>query len=258
VSTARIGEVELGRGRPKVCVPFVGATVAELAAEAAAVRADVADLVELRLDRFAAFRAPDGATSALDAVRTALDPALPVLVTVRTAREGGGADLPPEEHLALVTRIAGHPATDAVDVEMGLPGDLTARAVAAVHDRGLPVVMSFHDLAGTPRRDAIVARLARQQEQGADVVKRACTPRTPEDVLTLLGATVEYTARADARPAITMAMGRLGVVSRIAGETFGSCLTFGTVGAASAPGQVDAARLGATLDLLHGASVHGG
>jgi 3-dehydroquinate dehydratase-1 len=48
-----------------------------------------------------------------------------------------------------------------------------------------------------------------------------------------------------------MAMGPLGVVSRLAGETFGSVLTFGTVGAASAPGQVDAARLRAALDLIH-------
>jgi 3-dehydroquinate dehydratase-1 len=48
-----------------------------------------------------------------------------------------------------------------------------------------------------------------------------------------------------------MAMGPLGVVSRLAGEVFGSVLTFGTVGAASAPGQVDAARLRDALDLLH-------
>jgi 3-dehydroquinate dehydratase I len=48
-----------------------------------------------------------------------------------------------------------------------------------------------------------------------------------------------------------MAMGPLGAVTRLAGETFGSVLTFGTVGAASAPGQLDAVRLRAALDLLH-------
>jgi 3-dehydroquinate dehydratase-1 len=52
-------------------------------------------------------------------------------------------------------------------------------------------------------------------------------------------------------PAVTMSMGPLGAVSRVAGETFGSCLTFGTVGESSAPGQLDAAGLRATLELLH-------
>jgi 3-dehydroquinate dehydratase-1 len=78
-------------------------------------------------------------------------------------------------------------------------------------------------------------------------------PASPEDVLTLLGATADYASRPDARPAITMAMGPLGVVSRLAGETFGSALTFGTVGAASAPGQVDAGALRAALEVVHAA-----
>jgi 3-dehydroquinate dehydratase-1 len=125
--------------------------------------------------------------------------------------------------------------------------------VRAAHRAGRPVVLSFHDLLGTPSRAAIVDRLVTQQRLGADVVKLACTPGTPEDVLTVLAATAEYAGRPDARPAITMAMGPLGVVSRLAGETFGSVLTFGTVGAASAPGQVDAVALRAALELLHDA-----
>ncbi len=36
-----------------------------------------------------------------------------------------------------------------------------------------------------------------------------------------------------------MAMGSIGSISRIAGENFGSSITFGTVGAASAPGLLD-------------------
>ena len=70
-------------------------------------------------------------------------------------------------------------------------------------------------------------------------------------MLTLLAATRAYVGPGGRVPAITMAMGPLGVVSRLAGETFGSAVTFGTVGAASAPGQVDARALRAVLDLVH-------
>ena len=248
-----IGGVVLGPGRPRVCVPLTGATVAALEAEAAEVRPDVADLVELRIDRFAEVHDPAAVAAALSAVRAALDPALPVLLTFRTALEGGATPFAPEAYRDLLSAAAGHDAVAAVDVEMAVRPDVLEALVAAVHAAGKPVVMSFHALAGTPSSDEIVERLVRQQELGADVVKLACTPASPQDVLTLLAATEDYTAGRSARPAVTMAMGPLGVVSRLAGETFGSVLTFGTVGAASAPGQVDAARLRDALDLIHAA-----
>jgi len=245
--------VALGPGRPKVCVPLTGSTVDALAAEAAAIRAGVADLVELRIDRFADVADERAVRHAVAAVRAALDPRLPILFTLRTAAEGGGAQPRLEALRSLLVLAAGLEGVAAVDVEMALPADLVGAVVDAAHAAARPVVLSFHDLRGTPARDAVVERLVRQQELGADVVKLACTPASPEDVLTLLAATRDYASRPDALPAITMAMGPLGVVSRLAGETFGSVLTFGTVGAASAPGQVDAARLRDALDLIHAA-----
>ena len=253
MSSVRIGGVGLGPGRPKVCVPLTGSTIKALTAEAAAIGADVADLVELRIDRFADVADEQAVRAAVAAVRSALDPRLPILLTLRTAAEGGGAQPAPEALRALLVLAAGLEGVAAVDVEMALPADVVGAVVGAAHSAGKPVVLSFHDLGGTPARSAIVERLVRQQELGADVVKLACTPASAEDVLTLLAATRDYASRPDALPAITMAMGPLGVVSRLAGETFGSTLTFGTVGAASAPGQVDAARLRDALDLIHAA-----
>lgn len=253
--TARIGHVELGSGRPKVCVPLTGPTVEALEAEARAIRPTVADLVELRIDRYLDLAHGPAVEDAIGAVRATLDDALPVLLTCRSTKEGGSADLAPHVLEALTRLAARHPGVAAVDVEMALPDGLAAHLTQLVHDEGKPVVMSFHDIRSTPPRQEIVGRLLRQEELGADVVKLACTPGAPEDVLTLLGATRDHASRADARPAITMAMGPLGVVSRLAGETFGSALTFGTVGAASAPGQVDARALRAALDLIHEAQL---
>ena len=69
-------------------------------------------------------------------------------------------------------------------------------------------------------------------------------------MVTLLDATRTMHEEHADRPIVTMAMGGLGVVSRLAGQVFGSAATFGMVGKASAPGQVDAADLKVALNLL--------
>ena len=69
-------------------------------------------------------------------------------------------------------------------------------------------------------------------------------------MLALLGATWTTSQQAT-RPLITMSMTATGVVSRLAGGTFGSCATFGTVGKASAPGQIPVAQLRAALAIVH-------
>ena len=55
------------------------------------------------------------------------------------------------------------------------------------------------------------------------------------------------------RPIITMSMAGTGVISRLCGEVFGSSMTFGAVGKASAPGQMGAEDLNTVLALLHDA-----
>jgi 3-dehydroquinate dehydratase-1 len=49
-----------------------------------------------------------------------------------------------------------------------------------------------------------------------------------------------------------MSMGSLGCISRVAGETFGSCVTFGAFDKASAPGQLPVEKLRDVLAILHG------
>ena len=51
-------------------------------------------------------------------------------------------------------------------------------------------------------------------------------------------------------PVITMSMGDYGKVSRVAGKSFGSAMTFGCLGKASAPGQINVDDLRAILNIL--------
>ena len=88
------------------------------------------------------------------------------------------------------------------------------------------------------------------QEMEADIVKMAVMPREERDVLTLLDATLTMKELHAVTPVVTMAMGELGLVSRLTGKIFGSAITFGSVGMASAPGQIPTERLKAALELI--------
>ncbi len=86
-------------------------------------------------------------------------------------------------------------------------------------------------------------RLCKMQEMEADIAKLAVMPRTERDVLTLLDATLAMKELHQDTPIVTMAMGELGVISRLAGQLFGSAITFGSVGEVSAPGQIPVEKL---------------
>ena len=67
----------------------------------------------------------------------------------------------------------------------------------------------------------------------------------------MMQVTSEMVHKYTDRPVISMAMGSLGSISRIAGENFGSAVTFATVGAASAPGQFPIQELRTMMEVLH-------
>ena len=83
-----------------------------------------------------------------------------------------------------------------------------------------------------------------------DITKMAVMPQSEEDVLELLSATVQMKLHKADRPFVTMSMGKLGVISRASGSFSGSAITFGTVGKASAPGQIPCGILSQMLEAL--------
>ncbi|ARC57779.1 3-dehydroquinate dehydratase [Frondihabitans sp. 762G35] len=261
LASVRLRGTELGPGRPRICVPLVASTPDALRDAVAALPTGDVDLVELRADHLDCFTDDRGVDDevleavlrAVETVRSTLDEGVPLLFTFRSAPEGGQRDIEAGDYELLLASACASGRIDAVDIEMFTELAQLERIVNSAHSQGVAVVMSSHDFERTPTREQIVARLRLQQDLGADVVKIAVMPRSAADVLTLLAATEEYARVPGARPAVTMAMGALGVTSRLTGETFGSCLTFGSSGAASAPGQVEVGELRIVLDLIHAA-----
>ena len=240
-------------GFPAVCAPLVARTTHELVSECAAVAARGPDLLEWRVDFFDAI-ADAGAVerTAADLKRAA--GGIPILLTRRSAREGGEAIAASEAQVLQAYRAAcsaGH--VDLVDYEM----DNDAAQVREVRElsrmAGVQLVLSFHDFRATPDAEALFRRFEQAGSLGADIAKVAVMPQSRADVLALLAAT-ERASRALPIPIVSMAMGPLGAVTRACGWLFGSALTFAVGERASAPGQMPIADVRAVIEALRRAS----
>lgn len=238
--------------RPKLIAPIMPQSPADAAAQAGALRANPdVDLVELRLDPLLAQGLPTAALAdALRAAHAALAGGKPLLATVRTAREGGQAGLEPGGYAALCAALLQTHAAELLDVEFSAGKAVAAALRAQAAAAGVATVFSRHHFDGTPPVEEMAAALCCMADAGADVAKLAVMPRCPADAAALLQATALAKAQRPGTPLITMAMGAHGAVTRVCGGAFGSAATFGTVAAASAPGQPRAAALRAALAAL--------
>ena len=140
---------------------------------------------------------------------------------------------------------------DLIDVEYLQSEDIN-KEIRLLHKMGAKVVASHHDFTETPSSDIMYMILEQMKQSGADIVKIAVMPNSTDDVLRLLEETNHFHKRYANQPLITISMGKLGCVSRVAGEVFGSCVTFGVGRTASAPGQIAIKDLAHILDIMEG------
>ncbi|MBP3731301.1 MAG: type I 3-dehydroquinate dehydratase, partial [Mailhella sp.] len=228
MDAVNIGDVSLGAGRPRIIVPLTGRSPDELCGEAKELAFLPADVAEWRIDFLPAETIRD--TSLLRILQMLRSESkTPLLATCRSLREGGLYCASESEYACLCGRLCGTGMIDAIDVEaFSSDVEVVRGIIACAHDCGVTVVASSHDFSATPDREEIIRRLCFMQDSlGADILKIAVMPQKPADVLTLLSATDEMLALHAKKPLITMSMGPLGVISRVSGQFFGSCATFG-------------------------------
>ena len=242
MSVVRVRNLILGEGRPKICVPIAGRTREEIRKQTETARASGADLAEWRADWYEGTGEPEKLAEILRELREGLG-GFPLLVTFRSAEEGGEQEISPGEYEKFLLQVLDFGEADLLDVELFKGEELLSRICRKAHRQEMKVVASSHDFRETPPREELLERLKRMQEAGADLLKIAVMPADPGDVLTLLSASWEMKSRYARQPLIAISMGELGAVSRISGEIFGSVMTFGTAGQASAPGQISVEEL---------------
>ena len=234
--------------RCAICVPIVGPTVEDILSQVQdAVHAKV-DLIELRPDMWMKCSnisedeyIPTIVTFVEEVYAKVAD--MPVLFTWRTIGEGGETQLCGDNYTNLSQAIVDQGLVQAIDVELFAYTEEMGSIMKQAHHQGIQTVMSYHNFQSTPDIETLHVYAERMVSVGAQVIKFALMPSTNNDVLSVLQFTKELTERYPQLPRITMSMGQLGQMTRTCGHVFGNCLTFGTLGQASAPGQVEVAVL---------------
>ena len=245
----QIKKLTIGAGIPKICVPLTGTTEEKICQEAKDAKKAGADLVEWRADFFEGLMDKEACKQVLGKLSEILGET-PLLFTIRTSEEGGNIAISMEDYSACCRNAARSHIADLVDVEvMGNPEE-KKKLVAELQREGVKIIASSHDFDKTDSQEILLDRFREMEKSGADILKMAVMPHGFEDVAAIMEATNAMRKECE-KPLVSMAMGSIGSISRISGENFGSGITFGTVGAASAPGQFPIGELRSLLEALH-------
>ena len=240
----------LGKGVvPAIIMPLVGKSKDEILAEVSAIVPKKPDLLEWRIDFFAAIGDRRVVLETAQAIRASAA-GIPVLLTRRNETEGG-QPLPIKEPEVVAMYAAACQArcVELIDYELSNdPADIAAlRAVASAN--GIGMILSYHNFQMTPDAATLDAKFAAALHYGADVAKIAVMPQSDLDVLELLAATRRARESIDL-PLISMSMGGIGSLSRIIGWVYGSAATFAVGKSSSAPGQIAVEDLRAALAVV--------
>lgn len=247
----QIKGVEIGKGMPKICVPLTSKKAEELCREAKKVKEASPDLVEWRGDFFNELQCPQICAEMAGKLTEILGD-IPLLFTIRTKAEGGNADLSMQEYAKINEAVAAGKKVDLVDVEVFGNEEEKKKLIKKLQETGVKVIASSHDFAKTDAREILLERFKAMDATGADILKMAVMPQKLEDVSAIMQVTREMQKNFTEKPLVSMSMGEMGLLSRIEGEMFGSSITFASVEAASAPGQIPIRLLREKLLEFHG------
>jgi 3-dehydroquinate dehydratase-1 len=246
----KAGNVTLGGLVPLVCVPLVGKSRDEVLAEVRNLENVAPDIIELRADAWDCIEDREKSAALLREVR-GMAKSLPAILTCRGHWEGGIKEVSESAKDAVYDTAIKEGLVNFVDKELSY-GEPKLRALKErANAKGISLIISYHNFERTPSKEFIYSQLARQIHCGADVAKAALMPRSEEDVLRLLSATLAVRRDFPDAPMITMSMGPIGMHSRVIGGFYGSDLTFAVGSAASAPGQIPAARMRSAFELMY-------
>jgi 3-dehydroquinate dehydratase I len=143
------GKPIAGGKLPLICTPLVGRTREEVLAELATVLPKAPDLIEWRVDFFAALGDAQAVIATAHAIR-AVAGATPVLFTRRSTREGGQPIALAEADVVRVHEaVCDARCIDMVDWEMSSDAADFARIRAATRANELPLVVSYHNFRRT-------------------------------------------------------------------------------------------------------------
>ncbi|MDD6310395.1 MAG: type I 3-dehydroquinate dehydratase [Firmicutes bacterium] len=253
----QVRNITLDTGRPKIAIPVTGTTQEEIAQQCEAIMKLPCDIIEWRVDYYLASLSNLDERIAsnevhLEIIRILDDidyitNGMPVIFTIRTKAQGGVVSLDSYKIHDLASLAAQSELVAFVDVELFDENDnlnqvQLAKRVEEIHEFDVKVIMSYHDFGRMPSLTEINNIVKAMRTLGGDISKIAGMAKSKNDALLMLKAAKDLT-EGDNDPVVMIAMGKEGMISRVAGGKFGSCITFAVGTETTAPGQVSATTL---------------
>lgn len=226
----------IGTGKPLVCVPVVEQSREDILAAAEKITGKGVDMLEWRMDWYEQITVWEQTSQVLKALADICKDTV-LLCTFRSKKQGGEQEMTEADYTQLLKKTAESGYADILDVEVFEVSEPKA-LLAQLHKSPVYVIASQHYFFHTPEHEVMEKELTDMKAMGADIGKLAVMPEKNTDVLRLLKVTASVKEHLKEYPIVTMAMGGMGVISRISGQIFGSCITFAAVGKVSAPGQL--------------------
>ncbi|WP_367007260.1 type I 3-dehydroquinate dehydratase [Streptococcus sp. ZY19097] len=167
-----------------------------------------------------------------------------VLVTIRTDKEGGNIQLTDDEYIQLLKDINAIFNPDYIDFEYFSHMDAFQQMLDFSN-----LVLSYHNFDETPEN--LMEAFSELTALAPRVVKIAVMPESEQDVLDLMNYTRGFKTLNPEQEYATMSMGKLGRISRLSGDVFGSSWSFASLEHVSAPGQIALADMKKIREVLN-------
>lgn len=240
---------EIGGNDPLICTPLIGMNTEQILTELKKILPKMPDLIEWRADFFESLHDTEAVLHSASKIREAAGN-IPILFTIRSHKEGGQSIAIEEQaKIQLIHDVCKSNQVDLLDYELSNEPEDIQYIRQVSREYGVYLVLSYHNFGATPEQSYIVEKLREAKTHGADIAKVAVMPTSTEDVLILLNATHDA-KKVLQIPIVTMSMGGLGAITRMAGCFFGSDITFAIGEKSSAPGQIPIEDLRSTIQIM--------
>jgi len=186
------------------------------------------DVLEIRVDLFQNLDSDHVKANITQRAETRI----PLILTVRNdPAEGAQANNSISDDLKFQIFQDVIALVDAIDIELSSPLLSSISNLARQHQK--VVIVSSHNFKTTPEIKVLEGILENARST-ADIIKIAAQANSMDDVGTLTAFTLKHKNE----NIITMAIGALGMISRLMFPLMGSLLTYSYIGKPSAPGQI--------------------
>ena len=167
-----------------------------------------------------------------------------LLFTLRTKQEGGNIQLSDEEYVNLIKDVAHLYQPDYVDFEYFSHKEKFEEMLEFPN-----LVLSYHNFNETPEN--MMEILSELTSLTPKTVKVSVMAHSEQDVLDLMNYTRGFKTLNPEQEFVTISMGKVGKISRIASDLTGSSWSFASLDEATAPGQISLSNMKKIRDILN-------